>query len=317
MWKAISKRFKRPFLRRNSLRRNEENQTSQGRGNTNARSKEGKQTDAMSSKQMIEEHLPVTSFQSKEHQTEEKQCSSFEDKSDIMTVLQKLRGIDKVSSEREMLVNRSENYEHVDERLETVNEHNALKTEIAKLKVKMAELIQQRHDDMRKIEETIEGLNEIAENIVSENSTLLVKLVELAHQQDSENNKMAETIEGLNDAVAKMSLENATLQVKTAELAHQQDSEKTKMAESIKCLNDAVAKMSFENSTLLVKMTGVRGRPQCEAKINEDDVKCLNVTADRESSENDRLLRNCVQDDNNVVARSKDVVELRESRISR
>ncbi|XP_021918150.1 serine/threonine-protein kinase PITSLRE-like isoform X2 [Zootermopsis nevadensis] len=275
-----------------------------------------------SSKQTNGEHLPVISFQMEQQQTNKMKqahwCSSWPtivltvNKSDDMTIVQKkLQDIDKVTSEREMSVIGSQSYEHLDKKLQKVNEDKALMTEIVKLNVKMAGLTLQRHDDVRKTEQTIEDLNKTDENISSENEAVLLTMVELAHQQDIEMKKITESIKCLNDTVGRMSSKNATLLVKMAELAHKQYNERNKMEERIKCLNDTVARMSSENATLLVKMTELEHKQYNERNKMEERIKCLKETTDRLSSENDTLrqeierLRKYVQVDMNVIARSK------------
>ncbi|KDR20335.1 probable serine/threonine-protein kinase ndrB [Zootermopsis nevadensis] len=272
MWNTILYFIQRIFFNRDSLEPDEEiknSHDSQSDGDTEDRSKVRTPSGTMSSsKQMNGEHLPVMSFQKKQQQTNVMKqahwCSSWPtivltvNKSDDMTIVQKkLQDIDKLTSEREMLVIGLENFEHLDEKLETVNEDKALKTEIVKLNVKMAGLILQRHDEMKKTEQTIEHLNKTVENITSENLNLRVLMAELMHRQNGEMNKMAESRKCLKENVVRMSSEIATLRRKMEWLADYQQNDGEK-GEAVRRLIETADRITYENDKLKQEIDRLR-----------------------------------------------------------
>jgi hypothetical protein len=139
---------------------------------------------SLPSKQTDEDHLSIVYFQTHEQQMEElnqaHQCSSCTIMKNTVTnlrdeltaVQQKLEGIEKVFAERNVLLNRSEYYAHVDEELEklgkTVNESSMMKDEIEKLNVKVAELEEQHRSDRIQSDEAIKRLNEVVEELKQE-----------------------------------------------------------------------------------------------------------------------------------------------------
>jgi uncharacterized coiled-coil DUF342 family protein len=284
--------------------------------------------ETLSSKQPEKDRLSVLSFQNKEQQTDKLNqtyqctlCTIMEETinklRNYMTALQKKQEeFDKVITERDMLVIRLQNYAHLDEELEKLREKvskgNVMKTENVKLNVDVAG---QLHSEAKRIQETINRLNETVVRISSENKELQVKMAELAEQHHSEVKKNQETINRLNrldETADRISFENKELHGKMAEPAEQHYSEVKNSPEIINRLNETLDRISFKIEKLRVEIAEQHHR---EAKKYQETINRGNETADSISPENKKLeqeidwLHNYVEDDGIIVARSDEAVE--------
>jgi chromosome segregation ATPase len=249
-----------------------------------------KQTDEDSGKPQSTEELS-DAHQCSSCAITEKTITNLRD--DLTAVQKKLLDFDKVIAERDMLVIKLENYAHIDEELEKlrqrVDKSNAMKTENEKLNVKVADLVEQHHKQMKNYEETIKRLNETVDRISSENKELHVRMEGFVQQHKKEAKKDQEAInrpDRLKETVVRISSENRKLCDKVSRLEEQHQSEAKKNQETINRLNEAVNRISSENQKLHVRIADLVQQKEREAKKNQETINRLNEAVVSISSEN-------------------------------
>ncbi|KDR23816.1 serine/threonine-protein kinase AtPK2/AtPK19-like isoform X2 [Zootermopsis nevadensis] len=188
MWFSVTDWYARSFLSQNHAKSDKKNQQVQDENerNMNIRVMKRNPIQTLLSKETGKEHLSASRFQNREQQIEElihaQECAPCP-----IIVLH---------------MNTSDDVTVVRKKLDDIDKVTA-------------------DFEMRKINDTMKGLNEFFVKISSENVKLQNTMTEMLQQYK----KITKIAEGLNDTVAKISSGNATQLLKMAQLAEQQHRE--------------------------------------------------------------------------------------------
>jgi methyl-accepting chemotaxis protein len=153
---------------------------------------------------------------------------------DMTAVQKRLHELDKVNTERDMLVITSENYAHIDEELE-----------------KLSQRVNEGKGEVKTNHEAINRLKETVDRISSENKKLHV----MAQQHKREAKENQETINRLNKTVDRISSENKNLHDRMETLVQQHKKEAKENQEAINKLNETLGRIRRKLEKLDPKFT--------------------------------------------------------------